>query len=1173
MKILRIEIKNLHSLKDHHIIDFQTPPLNEAGILAITGPTGAGKTTILDAITLALYGKIARISDKITSNVIEQKGTLITRGTNEAFCIVEYEINNTVYRSTFAIFQKNNVFKTEMQLENLSTKKIIETAISKVPQLNEKNIGLNYEQFTKSIILPQGKFADFLKASPKDRAEFLQKITGVEIFKLIGRRTFEISKLYNNAFENQKKIVDNIQTLSAEEVEQIQTQIQQHQQTLNNLINQNQEIEKDIKTLENINNLQNELKHYETELNNLQLKKQEIEDLENKLIKYKNLLPFISLINEYENLKKNSEHSTNQLNIINNEEKQKLTKLNDLNHNLKEIEKNKNEIAQIIEKIKPFVQEANDIETKIKILSNDLNTLKNQYTELEKNKQESQTALEQEQKNQQNLESEKQKILQYLQTNEIIKQLEKEINKIENILKLYENQKQESENAIKTSQFSKYYINNEWKNYKNITQQIYEQITEKIEEIKPITSAEAQNISNNQKELEHKTELLKELKNIFEKLIELKKNKNKTLEQIDELQKSLEEKQLTVLQKQLEELQKQHEQIKLELKYILDRQLLKENQPCPLCGATHHPFSHKDFESEKTLLENQQQSLWQKIQNIQKTIDDIKIKASSNKIILKQKQDEITTITQNENELTQKSQEILSSLKLNLQINEYDKVVEMIETLELQKKQNLEKLNLYTQTIQLIEQKNQIENINERLNKTFEQREELIQHIKPYLNLLTKEQQTDLKLMLKIFKEKIQHYNKNQEELNTIEQKLNFSLGNQKATQVNIQNIQNQQILIKEKINEKQNILNQLLEKYNEIISKYFENQNQNSYLENLNEKIKSLDTQISQINQEISKLEGQINELTNQKNILSLNLTEYFNKSKQIENTLLPQLQSIGYEKIEDCYELLENVDAINQIEKEINQFYTEKNKIQNLIEKNTKEIEQLWQEIQENKNIDELKLLKKQLNEQINYINEQIGILKQKLQHNQEQEKTKQQHIEKLKQIEQQKLKWNSLNDIIGDREGRVFNEFAQKITLRHLIKIANNHLQSLNKRYLLDDNIDFSENLFIIDKNLGNSKRSVETLSGGETFLVSLALALALSDLASQNVRIKTMFIDEGFGSLDSQTIDFTLRYLNKLNTQFDRTIAIISHIPQIRERIPIKLELKKNNFGFSTIKIEY
>ena len=176
-------------------------------------------------------------------------------------------------------------------------------------------------------------------------------------------------------------------------------------------------------------------------------------------------------------------------------------------------------------------------------------------------------------------------------------------------------------------------------------------------------------------------------------------------------------------------------------------------------------------------------------------------------------------------------------------------------------------------------------------------------------------------------------------------------------------------------------------------------------------------------------------------------------------------------------------------------------------------------------------------------------------------------------MDETRQGNLKWELLSKYIGDATGKNFSTFAQGLTLQKLVLLTNDQLQKLNDRYLLDmPQEEEDDDLIIIDTYLGEERRSVKTLSGGETFIVSLALALALSDLASKNVKIESLYIDEGFGSLDPEALDIAISTLEQLQVESNKTIGIISHVDSLKERIETQIQLEKNSSGFSKIIIK-
>jgi exonuclease SbcC len=164
-----------------------------------------------------------------------------------------------------------------------------------------------------------------------------------------------------------------------------------------------------------------------------------------------------------------------------------------------------------------------------------------------------------------------------------------------------------------------------------------------------------------------------------------------------------------------------------------------------------------------------------------------------------------------------------------------------------------------------------------------------------------------------------------------------------------------------------------------------------------------------------------------------------------------------------------------------------------------------------------------------------------------------------------------WQLMNKLIGDATGSKFSSYAQKLTLKQLTIAANQRLEQLDKRYHLVASDTQNQELQVIDRDMGNSIRTVNTLSGGETFLMSLALALGLSDLASHKVQLGSLFIDEGFGTLDPEVLEKTITMLEKLQMQDNKTIGIISHVEALKERIRVKVNVVKNGQGYSEVRV--
>ena len=158
--------------------------------------------------------------------------------------------------------------------------------------------------------------------------------------------------------------------------------------------------------------------------------------------------------------------------------------------------------------------------------------------------------------------------------------------------------------------------------------------------------------------------------------------------------------------------------------------------------------------------------------------------------------------------------------------------------------------------------------------------------------------------------------------------------------------------------------------------------------------------------------------------------------------------------------------------------------------------------------------------------------------------------------------------LGEVIGSHDGKLFRSFAQSLTLDGLLDVANAHLEELAPRYQLERVPRHDLELQVIDRDLGSEVRSVQSLSGGESFLVSLALALGLSSMSAHDVRVRTLLIDEGFGTLDPATLDGALSVLDALQAT-GRQVGVISHVPQLVERVGAHVRVVQRGGGRSEV----
>jgi exonuclease SbcC len=229
MKILKLNFSNINSLKGEFSIDFESPELASAGLFAITGPTGAGKSSILDAITLALYGYTARFHE-ITKTTIEDEKGIITKGTTESYAAITFQVNGETYRSQWSagLTRSGKLSKILLKVskhEDGEFKAITDKLKDSRAEII-RIIGLSQEQFTQAIVLSQGKFDEFLRAQKADRYKLLEIITGTVLFREIGRMAFERHREVKEKIKQLNDTMGAIEVFSEADITAIETKKQ-----------------------------------------------------------------------------------------------------------------------------------------------------------------------------------------------------------------------------------------------------------------------------------------------------------------------------------------------------------------------------------------------------------------------------------------------------------------------------------------------------------------------------------------------------------------------------------------------------------------------------------------------------------------------------------------------------------------------------------------------------------------------------------------------------------------------------------------------------------------------------------------------------------------------------------------------------------------------------------
>ena len=299
----------------------------------------------------------------------------------------------------------------------------------------------------------------------------------------------------------------------------------------------------------------------------------------------------------------------------------------------------------------------------------------------------------------------------------------------------------------------------------------------------------------------------------------------------------------------------------------------------------------------------------------------------------------------------------------------------------------------------------------------------------------------------------------------------------------------------------------------------------------------------------------------------------------KDQKEELLKLIYEKGFDGIEILSEKILKSDELEIITEKSKKLVEDKNKKKGQITQIELQIESLLMSVTDPRNLLELREELKLVNSNFETINQLIGSYTKEL----EVDKTKSESDQELRALKDQKqLKFdlhNKLSNIIGDSSGNRFNAMVQRYAMVYLFELANERLKGTgNSRGLMDryqlsfGGTETPDQVWVIDRHMGNVRRTADAISGGERFVISLALALALSDLASENVMIETMFIDEGFGSLSSEDLDNAITTLERLQVEGGKMVGLISHVDSLKERISTQIQVKKSQNGISSLSLK-
>lgn len=1297
MRLIELRLKNLNSLKGEWHIDFSDSAFINEGIFAITGQTGAGKTTILDAICLALYGETPRIA-----SISKSSNEVMTRQTAECFAEVVIDLNGSQYRCRWG--QRRAYGKSDGNLQdatheiaklNSDPSKEAEILESKLSRTRDKIIELtrmDFQQFTRSILLAQGSFSAFLKAKADERADILEKITGTDIYATISEQVHEKKRSEEEILSKLQFGLDGLTLLDSEQEAELkqtlktqQTAQSEQQQVLNQLYEQ-------INWLDAVSALQQNLTIYDNELIAAKQSQQnfipdaarlsaankalELDSQYSQLTHYRdrvksltdeqlalsdNILTqqadFKQAAIKLDTAKKLSEHSNNALQItlpILAQVRALDADINQQTHSLADNNSRKDNLATNIGRLTQDIDSHHVLQTTSKEQLVSIDNFLNSHHEL--NDLDTDIAT---------FESHCSRLKVLLQNNTSLAaekmSARQQANQLQVALeKLNEQQAAdkaamcETRTQLETLQQQRaQLIADKPLSHMRMEQEQIDQIKNTIEHV----NSKVQRVA----ELDQERRKIETALPIINKELaasSLSITQNETLIAETKAKRQDKQQQLYLLQKVA----------KLE-DYIVE---LQDNHPCPLCGATEHPYGQhhpileqsKDEQSITSQTQQQIKGLDQQLDALQQTLSTQQVERATKQNRIDQQQQQLAAIQAQTKTVTAEIQNIVASLiDLSMSDNKQNTytytISAIIEPLKnsIAKAKDADFINniqsvlstireqLTQQKVQLKSTLSQYEDITESLNELGKAIENTEQQRFIQASAIS-EIETNIKLnqqQLASFEKTISN---NFSELQTLGAGLHVSVDKYPAT--NYTNYIDEVLDISEQLQALKNSIDTQSIFSDVRIEQHLHSlRQQRGFLLQLKtvfhekkDQQQTLKTTLGNLHAQIETKQAQLNNEKNERLKLSQIVSDKEIALKQLQQQRDEQLKNIENknpdveeERLRDLLEQAKNEQTIAQRSHDntaqrlaqlqdsqqklavqiqsatttlhaqqsdftsalaSSQFATEhsfvaarlpldernslnvqQQHIDNALQQASAALQQTQQILAE-KQANPLTadnremLIDKQQLVQVdnNRLLETIGAMSQQLKDNSEKKNSQQEKREAI-DVQKEKLQvWRQLNELIGSASGKKYRTFAQGLTFDIMVSHANAKLHKMSDRYLLirDDNNALELN--VIDNYQGGEIRSTKNLSGGEGFIISLALALGLSQMASHNIRVDSLFLDEGFGTLDEESLDIALDTLTSLQ-QEGKLIGVISHVAALKERILTQIQVTKLSGGFSHI----
>ncbi len=1073
MRILQLRFANLNSLYGEWAIDFNHRDYVADGIFAITGPTGAGKSTILDAICLALYARTPRL-DSIGLNSNE----IMSRQTGSCFAEVTFETTRGVFRCHWSQARARGQTNGRLQdskheIAQLPEGTVLETKKRNVALMVEELTGMDYDRFTRSMLLAQGRFAAFLSANADERSPILEQITGTQIYSDISVRVHERLSAESTRLDVLKARLEGVELLGPEEESELKTQLEQELQSEIDLQAHMESTKQLIAWLISIESLQHELIDLKTQRGKLEL---EINNSTDDRLQLQKALCAAELEGAYGTL---CALRTQQAVDMDSLEKDRL-----LLPGLKTATE-QDEIALI--HAKEVLARSKDTQKSESVLIKHVRSLDDQIASRQAQLDKDRKRIgEQEKSIAENLgkrksletringlQNERQRNAEYFSANskdgELCSTLTGLEQKITSLREL-----QEQEQGLRANFVA--------------ARQVGEQAAEQVEKARKQYSLATDSLQGIQSEIAR-------LGAEREALLEDKSMR----EYRSEREMAVRERTLLARIATLEQ----------------DRQRLEDGKPCPLCGALNHPYAEGNIPQPDAA--EIRIALLDTIINAVEGLDEtLVVHGTTEKELLAAKADAekrlVSLLSESQNSKAECS-------RLEQEIDKLDTAIETKRTTLLHE------VGSYTATLpELWSLQELLDHLRSRKNTWQERRKSL-----------ESSQQEEARE-------------------NSALLALNATLDSQQSALVALQ----------AEYEQADNVCRTLVAQR----SRLYGTKNPEIEEERLELLVAQADSMVQEAGNRLEKAKKSLTNQATRVQALEQAVSERSGILAAAETGFLRDVVGMGFGSEQDFLSARLDRAGRNALQsrlKAMDDHLTgllelEKDRIRKLEEESTRALTSASKQSLQDRLMG--------LSSEYSLCSQKIGALKRRLDDNEQAKIRLKEHQKAFEDQQKRYLRWKALDNLIGSYDGKKYRNFAQGLTFEIMIGHANHQLQLLTDRYLLVRDEQHPLELLVVDNYQAGEIRSTKNLSGGESFVVSLALALGLSAMASRKVRVDSLFLDEGFGTLDADALEAALDALSSLH-RHGKLIGIISHVPALKDRIGTQITVLPKSGGRSVL----